>query len=289
MSAQSPDAATLYIVATPIGNLGDMTARAIEVLGRVDLIAAEDTRHSARLLAHFDIRTRTTSYHDFSDDARAESLLDLVAGGQSIALISDAGTPLISDPGYRLVQRARERGLPVVPVPGVSALTTALSAAGLPSDRFVFEGFTPAKRAARLRYFEELAGEARTLVFYESPHRILDSLEDMVQAFGGERRAVICRELTKTFETIRQDTLAALQAWTAADENQQRGEFVVLVHGAPLSAKSEVSAEALRVLEVLLESLSVKQAATLAARITGEKKNALYELALRRSDDSQKG
>ncbi|MEZ5528059.1 MAG: 16S rRNA (cytidine(1402)-2'-O)-methyltransferase [Gammaproteobacteria bacterium] len=285
MSAQNSGAATLYIVATPIGNLGDMTARAIEVLGSVDLIAAEDTRHSARLLAHFAIRTRTTSYHDFSDDARAESLLDLVAGGQSVALISDAGTPLISDPGYRLVQRAQERGLPVVPVPGVSALTTALSAAGLPSDRFVFEGFTPAKRAARLRYFEELAQEARTLVFYESPHRILDSLEDMVAAFGGERRAAICRELTKTFETIRQDTLSSLLAFTRGDDNQQKGEFVVLVHGATLPQKSEVSAQTLRVLDVLLESLSVKQAATLAARLTGEKKNALYELALKRGED----
>lgn len=285
MSAQDSGAATLYIVATPIGNLGDMTSRAIEVLGSVDLIAAEDTRHSARLLAHFAIRTRTTSYHDFSDDARTESLLDLVAGGQSIALISDAGTPLISDPGYRLVQRARERGLTVVPVPGVSALTTALSAAGLPSDRFVFEGFTPAKRVARLRYFEELAGEPRTLVFYESPHRILDSLEDMVEVFGGERRAVICRELTKTFETIRQDTLSALLAFTREDDNQQKGEFVVLVHGAPAPQKSEVSAQTLRVLDVLLESLSVKQAATLAARITGEKKNALYELALQRAEE----
>lgn len=283
MSATERPAASLYIVATPIGNLGDMTSRAVEVLRNVDLIAAEDTRHSARLLQHFGIATRMTAYHDFSDDARVESLLAQLQAGQSIALISDAGTPLISDPGYRLVQRARELSLSVVPVPGVSALTAALSAAGLPSDRFVFEGFPPAKRAARLAYFTALAAEPRTLVFYESPHRIVDSLDDMAQAFGAERLAVVCRELTKTFETIHQDALEGLQRWVRADENQQRGEFVVLIHGAPAQDAEALDPEVLRVLDILLEELSVKQAASLAARITGLKKNQLYGLALART------
>lgn len=280
MTAIHAPAGVLYIVATPIGNLGDITARAIETLKSVALIAAEDTRHSARLLQHFGIQTRMASYHDFSDDARVEQLLRILLEGQSIALISDAGTPLISDPGYRLVSVVRARGVKVVPVPGVCAAIAALSAAGIPSDRFAFEGFPPAKQAARLKLFESLQREPRTLVFYESPHRIVDCVDDMAQGFGSERMAVIARELTKTFETIHGDTLGALQQWLRADENQQRGEFVILVRGAEPVPDEQVPPEARRVLAVLLEELSVKQASALAARLTGVKKNLLYALAL---------
>lgn len=270
----------LYIVATPIGNLGDITSRAVETLKSVALIAAEDTRHSARLLQHFGIQTRMTSYHDFSDDTRVELLLRTLQDGQSVALISDAGTPLISDPGYRLVSRARERGLRVVPIPGVCAMTAALSAAGIPSDRFAFEGFPPAKHTARLKLFQLLQQETRTLVFYESPHRILECVDDMAEGFGAERIAVIARELTKTFETIHSDTLGNLQQWMRADENQQRGEFVVLVKGAETAQDEAIPADAKRILQVLLEDLSLKQAASLASRLTGVKKNLLYALAL---------
>jgi 16S rRNA (cytidine1402-2'-O)-methyltransferase len=289
MSESMSPVGTLYIVATPIGNLGDITARALETLRSVTLIAAEDTRHSARLLQHFGIQTRMTSYHDFSDDTRVELLLRALQDGQSVALISDAGTPLISDPGYRLVRRARERGLRVVPIPGVCAMTAALSAAGIPSDRFAFEGFPPAKHTARLKFFQLLQQEARTLVFYESPHRILECVEDMAEGFGAERIAVIARELTKTFETIHSDTLGNLLTWMRADENQQRGEFVVLVKGAETAQDDEIPADAKRILQVLMEELSLKQAASLASRLTGVKKNLLYALALAKaskSDDS---
>ena len=280
MSESVSPIGTLYIVATPIGNLGDITSRAVETLKSVALIAAEDTRHSARLLQHFGIQTRMTSYHDFSDDTRVELLLRTLQDGQSVALISDAGTPLISDPGYRLVSRARERGLRVVPIPGVCAMTAALSAAGIPSDRFAFEGFPPAKHTARLKLFQLLQQETRTLVFYESPHRILECVDDMAEGFGAERIAVIARELTKTFETIHSDTLGNLQLWMRADENQQRGEFVVLVKGAETAQDEAIPADAKRILQVLLEDLSLKQAASLASRLTGVKKNLLYALAL---------
>ena len=280
MSENSQSKASLYIVATPIGNLADMTGRAIEVLKSVDLIAAEDTRHSGRLLQHFGIGTRMMSYHDFSEDYRVDSLLEKLSSGLSVALISDAGTPLISDPGYRLVVRARAAGITVVPVPGVCALTTALSVAGLPSDRFAFEGFVSAKRASRVKQFQEWLPEARTMIFYESPHRILECVEDMLTVFGPDRHVVLCRELTKTFETIHGDNLGDLLPWMQNDSNQQRGEFVVLIKGAEAPKSEEVDAEALRVLGILLEDLSVKQAASLAARITGVKKNLLYQRAL---------
>lgn len=280
MSENSQSKASLYIVATPIGNLADMTGRAIEVLKSVDLIAAEDTRHSSRLLQHFGIGTRMMSYHDFSEDYRVDSLLEKLSSGLSVALISDAGTPLISDPGYRLVVRARAAGITVVPVPGVCALTTALSVAGLPSDRFAFEGFVSAKRASRVKQFQEWLPEARTMIFYESPHRILECVEDMLTVFGPDRHVVLCRELTKTFETIHGDNLGDLLPWMQNDSNQQRGEFVVLIKGAEAPKSEEVDAEALRVLGILLEDLSVKQAASLAARITGVKKNLLYQRAL---------
>lgn len=272
--------AALYIVATPIGNLGDMSTRAIDTLRAVDVVAAEDTRHSGRLLQHFGINTRLLSYHDFSDDSRVRMILDRLRAGESVALISDAGTPLISDPGYRLVSLAREIGVPVVPIPGACALTTALCASGLPSDRFMFEGFLPARHTARVKHLEALREQTHTLIFYESPHRIVDSITDMLAVFGPRRQAVLCRELTKTFESIHGDALEALLPWLLADDNRQRGEFVVLVRGAEEVASADVSPEAEKVLAILLEELSVKQASALAARITGVKKNLLYQMAL---------
>lgn len=277
--------AALYIVATPIGNLGDISQRALDVLRRADVIAAEDTRHSSRLTQHFGIATRLMSYHDFSSSAREDAILADLQAGKTIALISDAGTPLISDPGYSLVSRARQLSIPVIPIPGACALTTALSAAGLPTDRFVFEGFPAHKQGARRQLFETLVEESRTLIFYESPHRIADSLKDMYEVFGAQRQAVVCRELTKTWETIHGDTLQGLCNWIVADDNNRRGEFVVLIHGAAARADEELSADAERQLRILLDELPVKQAAALAARLTGLKKNALYKRALELTAD----
>lgn len=271
---------TLYIVATPIGNLGDMTARAVVVLQQVALIAAEDTRHSGPLLQHFGITTPCIACHDHNEREIAAGLVARIVAGESIALISDAGTPLISDPGYHLVRTAREAGVAVVPIPGASALIAALSASGLPSDRFSFEGFLPAKSSARRQRLQALVAESGTLIFYESTHRIEESLADMVGVFGADRYAVIAREITKRFETIHGDTLENLVAWVAADPNQCKGEFVVMVHGAAAVETRVVDADTERVLRILLEELPVKQAAALAAKITGAKKNALYQFAL---------
>lgn len=274
------DKAVLYVVATPLGNLGDMSARAVEVLSGVDVIAAEDTRHSLPLLRHFGVKAPCIAYHEHNERERCVELVDRLAAGESVALISDAGTPLVSDPGYHLVRLARERGIRVVPVPGPSALIAALSVSGLPTDRFVFEGFLSAKPAARRQRLEDLSGDGRTLVFFESSHRILDSLEDMAQVLGGDREAVVARELTKLYETIHGDTLAGLCQWLHADANQRKGEFVVMVHGAAPRGEEALDAEAERVLRVLLEELPVKQAAALAAKITGQKKNFLYRAAV---------
>ncbi len=271
---------TLYVVATPIGNLGDMTARAIVVLQQVDLIAAEDTRHSGPLLQHFGITTPCIACHDHNEREIAAGLVARIMAGESIALISDAGTPLISDPGYHLVRAAREASVPVVPIPGASAMIAALSVSGLPSDRFSFEGFLPAKSSARRQRLQALADEGGTLIFYESTHRIEESLADMAEVFGLERYVVIAREITKRFETVHGDTLENLIAWIAADANQTKGEFVVMVHGAAAPETRVVDAETERVLRLLLEELPVKQAAALAAKITGAKKNALYQFAL---------
>ncbi|WP_426417077.1 16S rRNA (cytidine(1402)-2'-O)-methyltransferase [Aestuariirhabdus sp. LZHN29] len=273
--------ATLYVVATPIGNLEDISARAIRVLGEVDLIAAEDTRHSARLLDHLGITTPMMAYHDHNERERSGRLLDRVDAGENIALISDAGTPLISDPGYHLVSEARRRGVKVVPVPGASAIIAALSVAGLPSDRFQFEGFLPAKRGARRQCIERLASCESTWIFYESTHRILDCMEDLAEVLGGERELVIAREISKTFETVRGGAVAEVLAWMRGDSNQQRGEFVVLVRGAPARAAEEgVDPEVQRMLEILLEELPLKQASTLVSQISGVRKKALYQLAL---------
>ena len=274
-------AGTLYVVATPIGNLQDLTPRALDVLNAVSLIAAEDTRHSARLLQHFGIATPTTACHDHNERGKSQRLVERLLEGDDLALISDAGTPLISDPGYHLVRQAREAGVRVCPVPGACALIAALSAAGLPSDRFSFEGFLPAKAHARRQRIEALAAEQRTWMLYEAPHRLLECLEDMHELLGAERQVVLARELTKTFETIKGAPLAELVEGVRSDPDQQRGECVLVVEGAAQSSDDDaLDPAAERVLDILLEELPVKQASALAARITGVKKNRLYQLAL---------
>ena len=274
---------TLYVVATPIGNLDDMSARALKVLGGVALIAAEDTRHSVRLLQHFGINTPLAACHEHNERDEGSRFLTRLLAGDDVALISDAGTPLISDPGYHLVRQARAAGVGVVPVPGACALIAALSAAGLPSDRFIFEGFLPAKVTGRRARLEQVREEPRTLIFYEAPHRILECLEDMQAVFGADRPALLARELTKTFETLKGLPLGELRDFVAADSNQQRGECVVLVAGwtAPESDQA-VSSEALRVLDLLMAEMPLKRAAALAAEITGVRKNLLYQAALER-------
>nr|WP_205345990.1 16S rRNA (cytidine(1402)-2'-O)-methyltransferase [Pseudomonas nitroreducens] len=274
---------TLYVVATPIGNLDDISARALKVLADVALIAAEDTRHSVRLLQHFGIQTPLAACHEHNEREQGGRFLTKLQAGEDVALISDAGTPLISDPGYHLVRQARAAGIPVVPVPGACALIAALSAAGLPSDRFVFEGFLPAKAAGRRGRLEALVDEPRTLIFYEAPHRVLECIEDMVAIFGDERPALLARELTKAFETLKGLPLGELREFVASDSNQQRGECVLLVAGKPAPEGDEaVDAHTLRVLDLLLAEMPVKRAAALAAEITGARKNQLYQIALER-------
>ena len=272
-------APALYVVGTPIGNLGDISARAIDTLKNVDLIAAEDTRHSRKLMNHFAISTPMLSLHAYNESKRTEILLKKLQQNQSIALISDAGTPLISDPGYVLVKKVRENGIPVISIPGPCALITALSASGLKSDRFVFEGFLPEKKLARQNKLKDLLYETRTIIFYEAPHRILDLMEDMLLIFGSERQAVLARELTKTFETIHAGTVEQLKSWLIEDANQQRGEFVVLVKGNEHALKYS-DLEIKRILQILLAELPIKQSTLLAAKITNEKKNTLYAQAL---------
>ncbi|MGL4315810.1 MAG: 16S rRNA (cytidine(1402)-2'-O)-methyltransferase [Pseudomonas sp.] len=274
---------TLYVVATPIGNLDDISARALRILGEVALIAAEDTRHSIRLLQHFGIATPLAACHEHNERDQGGRFLARLQAGEDVALISDAGTPLISDPGFHLVRAARAASVRVVPVPGACALIAALSAAGLPSDRFSFEGFLPAKTVGRQARLQQVAEDSRTLIFYEAPHRILECIADMRDVFGAERPAVLGRELTKTFETLKGLPLGELHDWVAADSNQQRGECVVLVAGWQAPEGDEaVSGEALRVLDLLLGELPLKRAAALAAEITGVRKNLLYQVALER-------
>ena len=271
----------LYVVATPIGNLGDMVPRAVEVLQSVDLIAAEDTRHSAPLLKHFDIQTSMLAYHDHSDEAARRRIAGCIDSGGAVALISDAGTPLISDPGYRLLRYAHEQGWRVVPVPGASAVIAALSVAGLATDRFRFEGFLPAKQAARRARLQELSREPVTLVFYEAPHRLLESLADMRDSFGDGRLAVLARELTKTFETVLRAPLGELAAAVAADSNQCRGEIVLLVEAAaPVAASLDAQAEQL--LLTLADELPPKKAAAIVAELFGLRKKTLYEYLISR-------
>ncbi|KOP52029.1 Ribosomal RNA small subunit methyltransferase I [Pseudomonas tremae] len=277
---------SLYVVATPIGNLDDMSVRALKVLREVALIAAEDTRHSARLMQHFGISTPLAACHEHNERDEGSRFITRLLAGDDIALISDAGTPLISDPGYHLVRQARAAGVPVVPVPGACALIAALSAAGLPSDRFIFEGFLPAKAVGRRAKLEKVKEEPRTLIYYEAPHRILECLQDMELVFGADRHALLAREITKTFETLKGLPLGELRAFVEGDSNQQRGECVVLVAGWTQPEEDDVvGAEARRVLGLLLEEMPLKRAAALAAEITGVRKNLLYQVAL----EAQKG
>ena len=275
-AAESVTAAgVLHVVATPIGNLGDLSPRAQQVLRGVDAVCAEDTRHTRQLLAHFGIERPLVALHEHNEDDLAQRIVARLHGGESLALVSDAGTPLVSDPGYRLVRAAREAGIRVSPVPGASALVAALSVAGLPSDRFVFEGFLPAKASARREHLAALAGEPRTLIFYESSHRIEESLADAAAAFGGQRRAVLARELTKLFETVLDGTLADLHARVAADADQRKGEFVLVVQGMGEDADARL-AEGRRVHAILARQLPPSAAAKLAAEITGAPRKALY-------------
>lgn len=269
----------LYIVPTPIGNLGDMSSRAIEVLNQVSLIACEDTRHSGKLLSHFGITTKTIALHDHNERARAQWIVDQLAAGQSIALISDAGTPLISDPGYHLVSHVRQSGFNVIPLPGPCAAITALSASGLPSDRFSFEGFLPSKEKARADKLLALKEDPRTLIFYESPHRIEHSLTTMVEVLGGERHVVMAREVTKTFETFLSGPVADVLARVSTDPNQQKGEIVLMVHGYHIDDEA-IPTVAINTLKLLCEELPLKKAAAIAAQIHGLKKNALYKYGL---------
>jgi 16S rRNA (cytidine1402-2'-O)-methyltransferase len=253
-----------------------MVPRAVTILKEVDCIAAEDTRHSLHLVRHFDINTPLVAYHDHSSDVSTDKILARLHEGQNIALISDAGTPLISDPGYRLVAKARTQGISVTPVPGACALIAALSASGLPTDRFSFEGFLPAKQVGRIKQLEKLAEDERTLVYYEAPHRIMATLEDMVSVFGAERQVCLARELTKKFETFIHGTLDELVERVSADADQQRGEFVVMVTGK-VAEKASLDASVKQAALVLLEELPPKKAAGLAARITGADKKQIYQ------------
>ena len=270
-------ASTLYVVATPIGNLDDISARALQVLNDVDVIACEDTRHSARLLQHFGIRTKMIACHDHNERNASAGIVALLKGGKAVALVSDAGTPLISDPGYIVLREVHNAGLKVSPVPGVSALVAALSVAGLATDRFVFEGFLPAKAAARQARLRRVVDEQRTLVFYESSHRILASLGDFCEILGADRDVTMAREITKKFETIHSTNLAALRAFVEGDPQQQKGEFVLVVSGAKVVA-DRIDSD--HVLALLLAELPLKQAAALTSKITGANKNALYQTAL---------
>ncbi|MFT8209487.1 MAG: 16S rRNA (cytidine(1402)-2'-O)-methyltransferase [Symbiopectobacterium sp.] len=276
-------ASMLYIVPTPIGNLGDITERALSVLRGVDVVAAEDTRHTGLLLQHFAISARLFALHDHNEQQKAEQLLAKLQQGQSIALVSDAGTPLINDPGYHLVRRCREAGVRVVPLPGPCAAITALSAAGIASDRFCYEGFLPAKTKARQDRLLQLSEETRTLIFYESTHRLIDSLADLAMVLGESRYVVLARELTKTWESIQGAPVGELLAWVKEDENRRKGEMVLIVEGFQ-SDESVLSAEALRTLELLRAELPLKKAAALAAEIHGVKKNALYRYALAQNE-----
>ncbi|WP_296256546.1 MULTISPECIES: 16S rRNA (cytidine(1402)-2'-O)-methyltransferase [unclassified Pseudomonas] len=272
---------SLYVVATPIGNLDDMSVRALKVLRDVSLIAAEDTRHSLRLMQHFGITTPLAACHEHNEREEGSRFITRLQAGDDVALISDAGTPLISDPGYHLVRQARAAGIQVVPVPGACALIAALCAAGLPSDRFIFEGFLPAKSVGRKARLDLLKEEPRTLIFYEAPHRILECLQDLEDIFGADRPAVLGRELTKTFETLKGLPLGELRAFVESDSNQQRGECVVLVAGwSEPEGEDAIGVEARRVLDLLLQEMPLKRAAALAAEITGVRKNLLYQVAL---------
>jgi len=270
----------LFVVATPIGNLDDISPRALEVLGAVDLILAEDTRHSAKLLRRFGISTKVTSFHEHNERNAAADILARIRSGLDVALISDAGTPLISDPGFHLVRQAHEQHVQLVPVPGPSAVLAALSVSGLPTDRFVFEGFLPSRHEQRLRRLEALADLPATIVVLEGPHRLLSTLEDMLAVFGPERTAAVAKELTKVFEVVRRDTLGALYTWLTESPERQKGEFVLVIGGAD-KAPTEASESAHRLLlSTLMDEVPLKTAVKMAVKISAANRNDLYELAL---------
>lgn len=271
--------AYLYVVATPIGHLEDISPRAIQILRDVDLIAAEDTRHAARLTDAYHITTPVTACHDHNENHKTLEIIHKIKQGKSIALISDAGTPLISDPGFRLVRAAHEHNIRVIPVPGACAAIAALSAAGLPSDRFSFEGFLPAKAHARQQKLNALRTAPQTLIFYEAPHRIISCTQDMLEIFGADREVTMAREITKTFETIKKTTFGELVDWIKADPNQQKGEIVLVVAGKPEAGEQDQQ-KIDDLLKRLLQDLPLKPASQLAADLTGLKKNELYQRAL---------
>ena len=275
---QSYPVSALYVLATPIGNACDITLRALHVLAIADAVACEDTRNTSQLLQRYGLSKPLLATHEHNEREAAEKIVERLRAGQRVALVSDAGTPAVSDPGARVVDAVRGAGLQVVPLPGASAAVTALSASGLSEERFHFVGFLPAKARQRESALQALASLEAALVFYEAPHRIAETVQSMLQVFGPQREVVLARELTKLFETIHRCPLGQAPAWLAQDPNRQRGEFVVLVQGAPAAEGDDAEGE--RVLRILLQELPVKQAAALAAQITGQKKNALYERAL---------
>ncbi|GAA0855658.1 16S rRNA (cytidine(1402)-2'-O)-methyltransferase [Aliiglaciecola litoralis] len=274
---------TLYIVATPIGNLDDITHRAVKVLREVDIIAAEDTRHSQKLLQHWEIATRMTSLHDHNEGQRAKQLIEQIHSGLTVALISDAGTPLISDPGYSLVNQCREAGIQVIPLPGACAAIAALCASGLPTDQFRFNGFLPVKQVAKQAALEKLTAEKATTVFYESPRRVVSTLEAIVSVLGAERKVSLAKEITKTFETFYHNTAGEVLAWLLADDNHQRGEFVLMIEGVVVDM-ADLPEESLALLKSLMSELPLKKAAALTAQHYGLKKNALYQYGLTLSE-----
>ncbi len=275
----------LYVVATPIGNLDDISTRAVAVLNKVDLIAAEDTRHSQTLLNHFAIGTRMLALHEHNEHQALEKVIRHLKQGEAVALISDAGTPVISDPGFALVRECHRQGITVSPIPGPSAAIAALSASGIASDSFVFVGFPNRNSGARQAEFEGLLHESRTMLFYESSHRVRACLQDMAHIFGEDRAAVLARELTKLHETILSGTLGSLCAVLEHDPMQSKGEFVLIVGGRVQDMEDALDQEAERTLKLLMQELSLKQAASLAAKLTGEKKNRLYQRGLQLQDD----
>jgi 16S rRNA (cytidine1402-2'-O)-methyltransferase len=274
---------TLYIVATPIGNLADISQRALDILTQVDVIACEDTRHTQKLLSAYSIKNKTLSLHDHNEKQRQEYIAHLLQQGKSIALVSDAGTPLISDPGFHLVRYCRALGLTVSPIPGACAAIAALSVAGLPTDRFTFEGFLPAKSNARQVKLAELAHEERTIVFYDAPRRALETITDIVTVLGGDRYVVIAREITKTFETIYSDSAENLLQWLTNDANQLKGEMVLIIEGHKIDQHA-LAPQIIETLKLLVTELPPKKACAIAAKIYGVKKNSLYEVALALKD-----
>ncbi len=272
---------SLFVIATPIGNLQDISLRALEVLKSIDLIAAEDTRHSKKLLEHFVINKPLQALHQHNEIKASLDIIQQLKDGRSVALISDAGTPCISDPGFKLVKLAHENNIKIVPLPGASAAIAALSVAGMPADQFYFGGFLPAKKSSREKYLNALQEFTVTLVFYETPHRIVDSLTDLITCFGRDREILLAREITKLHETIHAATLGDLLTFVTNDPNQQKGEFVLVVAGASKIENINISTDAKKILQTLMQELPLKTAAKLTAKISGESKNKLYEFALK--------